>query len=155
MTTTPTTFLDVNEKFGGHMGAVLNTLHRHLRSCGYWSSSVGTHVESNLKAYRYMRVAREPLGVTITNEATIVLMLQAAEASALIEMTVGGPMIAGVESVVWEMVILKQEAVFSVLHDLLPHKFLPKLMDALRKASAPASKKHWVPPSRRTWTDYI
>lgn len=154
MTTTPATFLDVNEKFGAHMGAVLNTLHQHLRSCGYWTSRVEKHVENQSKAYRYMLVSREPLGATVTNEANIVLKIQAADRTAVVEMTVGGPMIAGYESIIWQLVLLKQEAIFEVLHGLLPHKFLPKLMDALRKASAPASRKHWIPASRRTWTDY-
>lgn len=155
MTTTPSTFLDINAKFGAHMGAVLNTLHQHLRSCGYWSSRVGTHVTSGTEVARYMHVAREPLGAAPTdNETTIVLRIRTAGVTALVELLVLGPRLVGFDTIVWEMALLKQEAIFEVLHGLLTHKFLPKLMDALRNASAPASNKHWVPASRRTWTDY-
>lgn len=139
--------MDLNAQFGGHMGAVMHGLIYHLRRGGFSTSDVG-HYAQDTKVGRYMNVARDPL--TLSSEpSTVMLRMQSADVSALIEIVVHGPMISGYESILWQMALLKREPIFAVLHDLLPYKFLPKLLEVLHRVSAPASPKHWVPPMRR------
>lgn len=147
MTTHSRPVIDLNAQFGGHMGAVMHGLIYHLRRGGYCTSDVG-HYTQDIKIGRYMNVARDPLTLS-SDPSTIVLRMQGADVSALIEIVVHGPMIAGYESVLWQMALLKREPIFAVLHGLLPYKFLPKLLEVLHRVSAPMSPKHWVPYMHR------